>query len=58
MLSLAGEEQRGYGIMHEVRERTAGRVRHVAGDAVWIVDPSGHHWEIGKPSDDVLSKPA
>src|SRR5260370_3997441 len=27
MLSLAGEEQHGYGIMQEVLERTAGRVR-------------------------------
>jgi DNA-binding PadR family transcriptional regulator len=27
MLSLAGEEQHGYGIMQEVLERTAGKVR-------------------------------
>lgn len=27
LLSLAGEEQHGYGIMHSVRQRTAGKVR-------------------------------
>ena len=38
MLSLAGGEQHGYGIMQEVLERTTGKVRLVASHA--LSDPS------------------
>ena len=36
MLSLAGGEQHGYGIMQEVLNRTTGKGAVVASDAIWI----------------------